>query len=292
MEFLIIFKFKSEIINIIGLKSPSTDKILPITKFLFTLVPKQSSFALKIEINTIMENKSTDRKLIIGIILMVAGGLLLLDTFNLSDLPIRDYIFSWKTLLIGIGVVLLATKDRSIPGYILIGLGVIFWLLSLVNYSISLSQVFWPAILIGIGVIILTKRGRGKVWIRNQNKVKTGKDQDSNDYLEDVSVLGGGSKIIQSKNFKGGDITAIFGGSELNFRDAELSPDGCVIDVFTLFGGSKLVIPDNWVVKSDMFSIFGGFNDKRAIRPQETEYGNVLNLKGAVIFGGIEIKSF
>ncbi|MAE07348.1 MAG: hypothetical protein CL661_01150 [Bacteroidetes bacterium] len=237
-----------------------------------------------------MENKSTDRKLIIAIILIVAGGLLLLDTFNLSDLPIRYYIFSWKTLLIGIGVVLLATRDRSIPGYILIGFGIIFWLPSLVNYSISLSQVFWPAILIGIGVIVLTKRGRG--WPKDQNKVGPGKDKSSNDYLEDVSILGGGSKIIQSKDFKGGDITAIFGGSEFNFRDAELSSDGCTIDVFTLFGGSKLIIPDNWVVKSDMFSIFGGFNDKRAIRPQETEYGNVLNLKGAVIFGGIEIKSF
>ena len=253
-------------------------------------MPKQYSFALKIEIITIMENKSTDRKLIIGIILIIAGGFLLLDTFNLSDLPIRYYIFSWKTLLIGIGVVLLATRERAITGYILIGLGVIFWLPSLVNYSISLSQVFWPAILIGIGVIVLTKRGRG--WHKSQNKVSSGNDQNSNDYIEDVSILGGGTKIIQSNNFKGGDITAIFGGSEFVFKDAELSPDGCTIDVFTLFGGSKLIIPDNWVVKSDMFSIFGGFNDKRAIRPQETEYANVLNLKGAVIFGGIEIKSF
>lgn len=271
-------------------KSPTTDKILPITEFLFTLVPKQYSFALKIEIITIMGNKSTDRKLIIGIILIIAGGFLLLDTFNLSDLPIRRYIFSWKTLLIGIGVVLLATKERVIPGYILIGLGAIFWILDIVGAHVTFSQVFWPSILIGLGVIVLTKRRRG--WHKNQNKISSDKDQSSNDYIEDVSILGGGTKIIQSNNFKGGDITAIFGGSEFVFRDAEISPDGCTIDVFTLFGGSKLIIPDNWVVKSDMFSIFGGFNDKRAIRPQETEYANVLNLKGAVIFGGIEIKSF
>lgn len=253
-------------------------------------MPKQYSFALKIVINTIMENKSNNRKLIIGIILMLAGGLLLLDTFNLSDLHIRHYIFSWKTLLIGIGVVLIATKDRQIPGYILIGLGSIFWMLTLAGAYVTFGQVFWPAVLIGIGVLVITKRGRGS--FRGQGKDVSDKDKGSNDYLEDVSVLGGGSKIIQSKNFKGGDITAIFGGSEFNFRDAELSPDGCVIDVFTLFGGSKLVIPDNWVVKSDMFSIFGGFNDKRAVRPEEAEYSNVLNLKGAVIFGGIEIKSF
>ena len=219
---------------------------------------------------------------------MLAGGLLLLDTFDITQLPIRHYIFSWKTLLIAIGVVILITKERATAGYILIGLGVIFWLPSLVNYSISLHQIFWPAILIGIGVLIITRRGQHA----RRHRVSNGNKESSSDYIDDVSVLGGGTKIIQSKNFKGGDITAIFGGSEFSFKEAELSPDGCTIDVFTMFGGSKLVIPDNWVVKSDMFSIFGGFNDKRLVRAEEGEQANVLFLKGAVIFGGIEIKSY
>lgn len=235
-----------------------------------------------------MENKSTDRKLIIGIILMLAGGLLLLDTFDITQLPIRHYIFSWKTLLIAIGVVILVTKERATTGYILIGLGVVFWLPSFVNYSVALHQIFWPAILIGVGVLIITRRshhGRSR-------KTLAGNKENTSDYIDDISILGGGIKIIQSKNFKGGDITAIFGGSEFSFKDAELSPEGCTIDVFTMFGGSKLIIPDNWVVKSDMFSVFGGFNDKRLVRTEEGDQSNVLYLKGAVIFGGIEIKSF
>ena len=235
-----------------------------------------------------MENKSTDRKLIIGIILMLAGGLLLLDTFDITQLPIRHYIFSWKTLLIAIGVVILITKERATAGYILIGLGVVFWLPSLVNYSVGLHQIFWPAILIGIGVLVITRRGSH----RKRNRVLDNTEESSSDYIDDVSILGGGTKIIQSKNFKGGDITAIFGGSEFSFRDTELSPEGCTIDVFTMFGGSKLIIPDNWVVKSDMFSVFGGFNDKRLVRTEEGEQANILYLRGAVIFGGIEIKSY
>ena len=235
-----------------------------------------------------MENKSTDRKLIIGIILMVFGALLLFDTFDITNLPIRYYIFSWKTLLIAIGIIIIATKDRPTPGYVLIGLGVVFWLPSLVNYSVSLGQVFLPAILIGVGILIITRRGKHNKF----DQLSGDKKSNINDYIDDVSVLGGGTKIIQSNNFKGGDITAIFGGSEFNFKDAQLSPDGCSIDVFTMFGGSKLIIPDTWVVKSDMFSIFGGFNDKRAIKPDETEPANVLYLKGAVIFGGMEIKSY
>lgn len=236
-----------------------------------------------------MEKKSTDRKLIIGIILMVAGALLLFDTFDITNLPIRYYIFSWKTLLIAIGVIILATKEKATIGYVLVGLGVIFWLPSLVNYSISLSQVFWPAILIGIGVLIITRRTHGK---RQHQRMVEGNNNVS-DYLDDVSVLGGGTKIVQSKNFKGGDITAIFGGSEIVLKEAEISPEGCTIDVFTMFGGSKLIIPESWEVKSDIFSIFGGFNDKRTIKPDSsTENKSVLHLKGAVIFGGMEIKSY
>ena len=242
------------------------------------------------------DNKSAKRKLIIGVILMVAGALLLLDTFDLTTLPIRYYIFSWKTLLIFIGAVILATKERATAGYVLVGLGVIFWLPSLVNYSISLSQVFWPSILIAIGVLMITRRNRMSRLHRSGDAVpgssNSGRFGPDNDYLDDVSILGGGTKIIQSKNFKGGDMTAIFGGSEFSFKDAELSPDGCTIDVFTMFGGSKLIIPDNWVVKSDIFSIFGGFNDKRTVKPEEADQKNVLHLKGAVIFGGMEIKSF
>ena len=235
-----------------------------------------------------MENKSTDKKLIIGIILMLAGGLLLLDTFNITQLPIRHYIFSWKTLLIGIGAVLLATKEKATAGYILIGLGIVFWLPSILNYSINLSQIAIPSVLIGVGILVITRRG-GHNRPRTSSKISSA---DSTDYIDDVSIFGGGTKIIQSKNFKGGDMTAIFGGSEFSFKDAEISTEGCTIDVFTMFGGSKLIIPDNWVVKSDMISIFGGFNDKRAIRPDDNESADVLYLKGVVVFGGIEIKSF
>ncbi len=238
-----------------------------------------------------MENiKSTDRKLIIGIILMMLGALLMLDTFDITQLPIRYYLFSWKTLLILIGIIILATKERATAGYILIGLGVVFWLPSLVNYSISLGQVFWPAILIGVGVILITRRNRMNKHRQGHNKL--GKEGRLNDYIDDVSILGGGTKIVQSKNFKGGDLTAIFGGSEFNFKEAEISPEGCTIDTFTMFGGSKLIVPDNWVVKSDVFSIFGGFNDKRTVKPEDVDEKNILHLKGAIIFGGMEIKSF
>lgn len=238
---------------------------------------------------TKMEHKPIDKKVIAGILLMLAGGLLLLETFDITNLPLRHYIFSWKTLLIGIGIILITVKERQTPGWVLIGLGIIFWLPSFVDYNIQLNQIFFPVLLMGIGVIILTRRNG---HVKRRNITDRSGNENSSDYIDDVAILGGGVKQVQSKNFKGGSITAIFGGSEFNLREAQLSAEGCTIDVFTMFGGSKLIVPDTWEIKSDVVSIFGGFTDKRPVRPVEFGNKNIIFVKGMVVFGGLEIKSY
>lgn len=235
------------------------------------------------------ENKSIDRRSIIAILLIVAGGLLMLQTFDVIDFSLSHYIFNWKTLLIAIGLVILGSNQHRTSGYVLIGLGLVFWLPSITGINISLSQVFWPALLIGVGLVIISRRGR-------HNKYDTSStDPDGTvrtDYVDDISILGGGMKRFSSKNFKGGTLTAIFGGSEIDLTAAEISPDGSVLDVFTMFGGTKLIVPGNWQVKSDVVSLFGGFNDKRHIKPELEVDDRLVLIKGFVIFGGVEVKSY
>ncbi|HQO50896.1 MAG TPA: DUF5668 domain-containing protein [Bacteroidales bacterium] len=49
-----------------------------------------------------MERKhnSTDRRLVAGLLMILAGGLLLLDSLGMLDFDLRHYLISWKTLLI------------------------------------------------------------------------------------------------------------------------------------------------------------------------------------------------
>lgn len=236
-----------------------------------------------------MEHKSTDKKLVAGALLIFAGALLFLDSFDLVDFPIKYYIFSWKTLLIGIGLIIIASKEHKVPGYILIGLGCIFWLPSIVDVDIRLHQVFWPLILIGIGLAIITRRGkhRGQRWHAGASPG----EGSGTDYLDDLSLFGGGQRMVSSKNFKGGHVTAIFGGSEISLKEAEMVGEICIIDVFTMFGGTKLIVPQHWNVKSDALSIFGGLSDKRIVRPTDQDENKTLLIKGLVLFGGVEIKS-
>jgi predicted membrane protein len=242
------------------------------------------------------KNTSLDRRMIAGLLLIIAGGLLLLDSLGMISFDLRHYLISWKTLLIFIGIISLSSRDKQGTGYILIGLGVIFWIPELFDYRVRLSTIFWPSILIGIGLLVITRRGRStsiEGTEKTFNAFRGGEKatEISHDFVEDTAIFGGGNSKFTSTNFRGGRITAIFGGSDLNMLDATPSPEGCVIDELVIFGGSNLIIPDDWQVKSEVVSIFGGFSDKR-LMPMKVNSEKMVIIKGVVLFGGIELKSY
>lgn len=227
---------------------------------------------------------SKDGRFIIGGILIIIGFLVMLGNFDFISGSVSHYIFNWKSILIFIGLYMLAARPNKKSGYILIGIGILFWIPEVFGQSIYLNQVFWPLVLIGLGYLLIRRH------LNSENPVDANQ-KGADGFLEDTSIFGGGVKVIQSKNFKGGNITAIFGGSEFDMRNVEMANDIAVIDIFTIFGGTKIIVPENWAVQSDAFALFGGLSDKRRVIIKE-QAGNRLIIKGLVIFGGVEIKSF
>lgn len=244
------------------------------------------------ENNNSIDKRSLDRRSVAAVLLIVAGAILFLETFDIVDINLKYYIFSWKTLLIGIGLVIVVSSNNKMPGYILMGIGLIFWLPSIFDYNIRLYQVFWPVILIAVGLIIITRRNKHDNFMRNIRPDRGADGTFPNDYLDDVSIFGGGVKRFSSQNLKGGNITAVFGGSEIDLVSAQMSEAGTVIDMFIMFGGTKLIVPGSWQVKSEATSLFGGFTDKRHIKPDQEVSERVLLIKGVVLFGGVEIKNY
>ena len=238
-----------------------------------------------------MDKVKNDSRLVIGIILIALGVVLMLETMGFMTLSVQYYIFSWKTFLIFIGLVLFANKKRKVSGIVLMALGFAFWFPAIFGVNIRFHQVFLPLALMGVGALIVSKRG-GFKRVDKQFYFKDGEKISEQDIVNDFSIFGGTRKKVDSKQFKGGTITSVFGSTELNLINAEIDPDGCVIDVFNTFAGTTLIVPGDWVVKSDVLSILGGFNDKRMVVKSELNQNKVLILKGIVIFGGIEIKSY
>ncbi len=240
------------------------------------------------ENNSGRQHNSQNGKLVIGGLLIFVGAILMLSNLNFFDFNMGSYLFSWKSILIYIGLVMLASRTNKKPAYILIGIGVFFWLPDIFGYYVRFRDVLWPTIFIGLGLLLIYRQRppRSISYDANGHPV-----EDYSGFLNDVSLFGGGIKIIQSKNFKGGNITAVMGGSEFDLRHVELASKVAVIDVFTVFGGTKFIVPENWTVQSDAISILGGFSDKRAVSMNSTG-DNILVINGLVILGGIEVKSF
>ncbi len=244
------------------------------------------------------QNKSIDRRLVAGALLIAAGTLLLLERAGFLAFDIGHFIFNWKTLLIAIGLITLSNRENRVTGYILVGLGLLFWLPELMDHSIRLSTVFWPAILIGIGILIITRRN-DRPGLHFHHAPKAGEPEPFpndapndrvTDYIDDLAVFGGGNTKVSSENFRGGKITAIFGGSDVDLKNAKPA-QSCTLDIFIMFGGTKLIVPEDWQVKSEVVSIFGGSSDKRVF-PAVKNTERVVVIKGVVLFGGIEIKSY
>jgi hypothetical protein len=83
-------------------------------------------------------------------------------------------------------------------------------------------------------------------------------------------------------------VTCIFGGIELDYREAVLPQREVVVNVTCIFGGVDVTIPPGVRVESSVAAIFGGISDpgNDTIDPDAP----VIRLTGFVLFGGVEIK--
>lgn len=234
--------------------------------------------------------KKTGRShLLLGIVLMFLGMFLIADMADIVPWRLRDIIFTWQALLIGLGLVFLSNKENKGTGIILIAIGAFFLMPRIIDLPYYWRSLFWPGMLIIVGLVVIfgARRGGCKTAFGGQKKTVSG-----DDVLDDAAIFGGGDRIVSSQNFQGGHITNIFGGNKYDMTQARLAPGRQILEVTMIFGGSKFVIPDGWDVKVELTPIFGGFSDKRVRTIVERENDRSLVITGTCIFGGGEIVNY
>lgn len=230
----------------------------------------------------------TNKRVVLAGFLIVIGFFWIFKNFGLIPDFIPHYLYSWEIIFVFIGIFILLTKRAVIPGLIFIGVGLFLILPDIPSFHFIQIWMLWPILLIAIGMSLLLQNRTHHEDGRPRNK-----DESRDDYVDEVSIFSGGEKIISSQNFKGGKITTIFGGSEINLLNAKLAKGPVYIDIAALFGGATLIVPENWNIKTDLVTIFGGFADKRHVNTETQDKDeSVLYIKGVVIFGGGELKSY
>lgn len=229
-----------------------------------------------------------------GIFILIIGVVALMRA-TIPDFP--DWAFSWQMMLIAFGLFIGVRHNfRGGAWLALLLVGGIF-LFRDIYPEFSFNRI-WPVVLIVVGLFIIMRPRRK--WKFNGGKKTEGTsdsffsediDYSKDDFVDSTSIFGGAKKIVISKNFKGGDLVNIFGGTELDLSQADFT-GVAVIELTTIFGGTKLLVPSNWSVKSEAVTIFGGIEDKRRMQQITEASEKTLLIRGTVIFGGIDIKSF
>lgn len=234
------------------------------------------------------------KKIIFGLLLITAG--ILLIGFNTGMLPevYRHVIFSWPMILVAIGFMNIFSKESFFTGIILLLVGGFFLLPRLLPLPEDFHHNFWPGLLIIIGILIIMRRTIFHNHLHKHfNNEATSELRNESGYIIVNNVFGGGKHKIPPTEFRGGKVSNIFGGTELDLSQATLAPGTNILEVNCIFGGASIIVPADWNVQVQVTSILGGFADKRSVINNAATAGDrELIIKGSAIFGGGDIKSY
>lgn len=247
------------------------------------------------------EKRHKRGKVLGGLIIVIIGCLFLGREFGIE---IPQWLFTWKMLLIAIGVTIgVKSSFRDPKWFFLILIGGAF-LIGDIYPELAIKHFLWPSLLILFGLAVIFKPRRNK-WMRHQHfrnrryrrynspdcYQSTFAQSVNDDKIESTTFMGAVKKNILSKNFKGGEITNVLGGSEINLTQADF--EGTItLEITNVLGGTKLIVPANWVIQSELVSVMGSIEDKRPMQNVPNEKNKTLILKGTVFMGGIDIHSY
>ncbi|WP_113925643.1 LiaF transmembrane domain-containing protein [Cognataquiflexum aquatile] len=255
---------------------------------------------------------SKNNDLTAGIIILAIGGVLLLKAIGFW---FPSWVFSWPMIFIAIGVVSLIKHNfQSGFGVFMLLFGSFFLVKKELGIPNEIQPFLIPIGLIILGIFLILKRNNDrnrftedffKTYNKSDKPLGTTSDQstatfakpqgipytDNGDTINAQALFTGIQKRVLSKNFQGGKVSAIFGGTDIDFSQADLA-DGAIINVEVAFGGVKLVVPPHWDLQINVTNIFAGIEDKRMYPQTPNDGTKVLRIYGSIIFGGLEIKSF
>lgn len=234
---------------------------------------------------TICHNKDMKKNFLVraffGVTIVALGGVLLLR--NLEIIKFDSWNVFWGTVwaagLVLAGLVTIVSSQKLLTrawGLLLMAAGVSIGLNAYGVIDVSIWKLFWPVVLIAVGLMMVFSIG-------SANRKRA--EESGTDDNEKVAIFYGEQSRVRG-DYTGGSATAIFGGVDLDLRQANIK-DGAIIDVFTFCGGININLPDDVIVKNEVRGVLGGSDDKTMSKPSAKK---TIYLKGECVLGGLEIK--
>ncbi|HWD88543.1 MAG TPA: LiaF domain-containing protein [Mucilaginibacter sp.] len=114
---------------------------------------------------------------------------------------------------------------------------------------------------------------------------------DSENYIISETLFGSIERTVISKDFKGGRIRNLFGGTELDLTQSELK-GAAVLDISQAFGQTTITVPGDWRVVTDLSQVMAVVEDYRNDVYKTKNSEKVLILKGTSFCANVEIQNY
>ena len=218
-----------------------------------------------------------------GLVLIVLGLIIGGNALGITNINI--FFDGWWTLIIIVPCFIGLFKENEKTGNLiglLIGVALLLACQDILDFKL-LWKLLFPAILVVIGISIIFKDtigGKVSKEIKKLNEKKTGE----NEYC---ATFSGQDVRFDGEEFKGADLTAVFGGVKCDLRNAIIEED-TVINTSSIFGGIDIYVPENVKVKVKSSSIFGGVSNNK--KNSENAESHTIYINATCLFGGVEIK--
>jgi predicted membrane protein len=239
--------------------------------------------------------------LFFGLMLCTVGGLLIARQ---AGAPIPEYVFTWQMLLIAVGVFSgISNGFRHMFWLVPTAVGVIFLVREYFPNQ-AIEPYLIPAALIIVGLLIMIRTTRSKNRrTSSRTGMDTGREGETGftasggmdgstitdrETIDESVVFGNVRKVVITKEFRGGEVSAVFASAEINLLQADIQQPAR-LELNSVFGSIRLVVPAHWQLKLETNAVLGGIEDKR---PRHAIYSDkILHIEGNAVFGGIEIES-
>ena len=227
-------------------------------------------------------------RLFFGLGIAAVGILLLLKTLGILPPFVR---FSWPLVVLVIGALIgIKNSFRGNAWWILMLVGIAHLIPAFHVMGRSSRHLVWPLGLVIFGLMVAFRPRSARCRPHRPNNIAH--ITDDSRLIIDVT-FGGRKEIITAKDFKGGDVSVSFGGSEINLTQADIADDSAILNFNVSFGSVELIVPSNWEIINEIRPTMGSVEDDRVIHASGPgEVRKKLILQGNCSFGSIEIKSY
>ena len=219
-------------------------------------------------------------KILWGIALIIIGIILGINMLGIANINI--FFDGWWTLFIIVpSFIGLFSKDSKLGNIIALIFGISLLLVSQNIISFNLiAKMIIPFILIIVGFSLVFNE------ITKKNITEKVKEKDINK-LENIIATFSEQKVNKSsEQFEGANIDVVFGGVTLDLTLANIE-EVSIIKASSIFGGIKILVPEDVNVKVKSTLVFGDVDNK--IKNNKTNK-KVIYIDLFCMFGGVDIK--